>query len=175
MTSNQKDTKPAEQERRIAAVRTGTAPKANGTEIGYKIGREEGTDNLFLRVVANDGGGTFSKEWVPFEALKKIAGDVGKTAEPFRPGTTVAQAYVGKSRNNGPFLAYALLGEGLLERAGEKGTQAKVVGDWKDWEKQQLQLPHSKATDPRKTEPKPPSASRSKGKRRGKESKPVSG
>ena len=154
MATKEKDNQETQQERRIAVVRQATGEKANGTTITYEIGREEGTDNLFLRLIANDGGGTFSKEWVSFEALHKIARDVAKTKKPFAPGPMVAGAYVGKSRNNGPFLAYALKAEGLLERAGEKGTQAQVAGDWDAWKASQLKLtvPKMKAASDTKAE-----------------------
>lgn len=131
----------------VAVLRSGIAEKASGSKIFYEIGRTPDTNDLFLRLVGNEGGGTFSKEWVSFERLFGILRDVGKTGKPFPPGPTVQTAYVGRSRNNGPFLAYALRGEGLLAPAGEKGTQATLAGDWTAWAKKALALPVPKVAE----------------------------
>lgn len=135
----------------IAVVRAGEAPKANGSKVGYEIGHERATGRILLRVVANDGGGTFSKEFVPMDAIRRAVEDAGGRKTPFRGGEACQNAYKGKSRNNGPFLAYALRGEGLLEKASEKDSLVLMAGDWDGWEKAARSIP---LPDP----PKPPPA-----------------
>jgi hypothetical protein len=125
----------------IAVVRSGTAPKANGSLVYYDIGHERATGRVLIRVVGNDGGGTFSKEFVPFSGIKRAVDDAGGRKSPFRGGDACQQAYKGKSRNNGSFLAYALRGEGLLAKASEKDSMVLAAGDWDAWERDVRAIP----------------------------------
>ncbi len=108
-------------------VRAATIEKGNGGSIGYEVGKHVATGEPALRVVSNSSSGTFSKEWVPFAAIRKaLAG----AAERF-PASTIASAIAAKGKNNAFFIAAALVGEGLLSRHQDGGLV--LAGDWQAW------------------------------------------
>lgn len=108
-------------------VRAATIEKGNGGSLGYEVGKHLATGEPALRVVSNSSSGTFSKEWVPFAAIRKaLAG----AAERF-PASTLATAIVAKGKNNAFFIAAALVGEGLLSRHQDGGLV--LAGDWGAW------------------------------------------
>ena len=125
----------------IVVVRSGTAPKANGSLVSYDIGHERATGRVLIRVIGNEGGGTFSKEFVALSGIKRAVDDAGGRKSPFRGGDVCQHAYKGKSRNNGPFLAYVLRGEGLLAKASEKDSMVLAAGDWDGWEREVRAIP----------------------------------
>lgn len=147
----------------IATIRTATAEKLSGGEIEFEVGRERGTDNLFLRIMSNDSSGTFSKEWVAVDAVREAL--AAKGGDPFKPGPVMQAVYVGKSKNNGPFLAHALRSLGFLSLVGEKDSSTTVSGDWDEFVEECLGLPVPDP-EPEPTEEEEPKAKKAaKGKR----------
>jgi len=109
------------------AVRAGTVTKENGSVLAYEVGKHVATGEPALRVVSNSSSGTFSKEWVPFAAIRKaLAG----AAERFL-ASTLATAILARGKNNAFFLGSALVGEGLLARHADGGLV--LAGDWGAW------------------------------------------
>lgn len=79
------------------------SPKSPGT-ITYHVGADDAGE-LYIRIVANNSGGLFSKEWVSVKdivALLKQQGDKTFKSSLFK------QVIVGKSSNNASFLACVL-------------------------------------------------------------------
>ena len=130
-----------QQEKDIAAVFQGKATKANGSALEFEVGRERGTVSLFLRVVSNDGGGTFSKAWQPIailrDALAPFAGE-GKT---LRFAEALGPVIPQKGRNNAPFVGYVLAAIGILASVAEKPGVYTVAGGWEAWCGKMLSLP----------------------------------
>jgi hypothetical protein len=120
----------------IATLRTQTAPKLGGRSTGlitYRVGRS--ASGAHLGIVANDGGGYFSAEMVPFSKVRLAAAALAPDAD--FPTSALRPAFVGKSVNNACFLAAILRNEGLLQ-AGEKPHLHRLAGDWDGWEAAQL-------------------------------------
>lgn len=110
---------------------------ANGA-ITYQVLRVPDGDALYLRVSANAGGGYFSREAVPVEAVRLcLAGR--DAAEPLR-AAALRSAYVGRSNNNAGFLAALLVAEGLLTRDPDAPHLLMDAGRWDAWEAEQRAL-----------------------------------
>lgn len=130
-----------QQDKDIAVVFQGTATKANGSALGFEAGRERGTDNLFLRVTSNDGGGTFTKAWQPVAVLRDALAPYKSEGKPLRFANALGPAIPQKGRNNAPFVGYLLVGIGILGGNEEKPGEYFVAGDWDAWAKSMLALP----------------------------------
>lgn len=121
----------------VTPLRVQAVPKLSGRSSGlvtYQIGLDA-TGGLCLSIVANDGGGYFSTERVPFSRVRERLAAQLASGEDF-PTSALRPAFVGRSVNNGCFLAAILRNEGLLQ-AGEKPHLHRRAGDWDAWEAMQ--------------------------------------
>ncbi|SMF97218.1 hypothetical protein SAMN02949497_4638 [Methylomagnum ishizawai] len=121
----------------VTPLRVQAVPKLSGRSSGlvtYQIGLDA-DDGLCLSIVANDGGGYFSTEQVPFSRIRECLSGPLATGADF-PTSALRPAFVGRSVNNGCFLAAILRNEGLLQ-AGEKPHLHRRAGDWDAWEAMQ--------------------------------------
>jgi len=103
------------------------------SEGGMKYQLLAGDDKatLYIRVTANESGGYFSKELVPFTGIEQC---LEKCAEASSfPSKTFRDAFVGRSTNNAGFLAAILREEGLLEAAQEEEFQHVLAADIVAW------------------------------------------
>lgn len=120
-------------------IKTLTAPKtslyAQGGIIYAVLKNVEATDAFFC-LLANDGGGYFSREVVPFSRVQGCLKGV-KTDQPI-PAKTFKDAFVGRSVNNAGFLVAALRREGLLLPAPDASHQHVMGSNWDDWKKGML-------------------------------------
>lgn len=132
---------PKQQEKDIAVVFQGTATKANGSTLGFEAGRERGTDNLFLRVTSNDGGGTFTKAWQPVASLRLALDPFAKESKPLRFAEALGPAIPQKGRNNPAFVGYVLASLGILAAVADKPGTYTVAGGWDAWCGAMLSLP----------------------------------
>lgn len=123
--------------RQAAAAKLG----ANSTgSIHYAVLIDADHTEPSIALIANDGGGYFSREVLPMSALRRCSEqtshDKPLTASAFKT------AFVGRSTNNGYFIVAALCAEGLLtrvERDGPgRGQPLADVGMWDDWSRQVL-------------------------------------
>jgi hypothetical protein len=118
----------------ITPIEQHTIPKLSPRAIGamtYQIGvGESGT--VYLAVTANEGGGYFSREWIPLPRLLEQVGAYLAAGEPF-PTPALRTAYVNRSINNAGFLAAMLRHIGLL-RPGEPPHWHVVGEDWTLWQ-----------------------------------------
>lgn len=79
----------------------------------YHLGIDE-TSALHWRIASNSGGGFFSDEWVPFQAIQ----DALEAWPKDKPITSIAlrPLFVAASSNNPGFLQATLIAEQVLER-----------------------------------------------------------
>lgn len=108
------------------------APTLSGNSaIRYTVFANPEHTQIFLTIVGNRGGGNWNREVVSLADIEAALADV-PAGEPF--GSKLLRlAFVGRSNNNPPFLAAALVHAGLLAPA--EGVKHKLVrtGDWTDW------------------------------------------
>lgn len=108
------------------------APTLSGSStIRYAVFASPDRSQVFLTIVGNRGGGNWNREVVSLADVETAIADV-PAGEPF--GSKLLRlAFVGRSNNNPPFLAAALVHTGLLARA--EGVKHKLVrtGDWNAW------------------------------------------
>ncbi|WP_298445836.1 hypothetical protein [uncultured Ferrimonas sp.] len=94
------------------------APKLRdkSKEIQYEIGKQG--DGLAIRIVANDGGGLFSNEWVEIESLTDLLSSLSNDT-PFS-SKVFDRIFTQKGNNNAGFMAAILRYEGAIKPAPNK-------------------------------------------------------
>ena len=125
----------------IVTFRSHVIPKlgahAKGS-ITYAVGI--GPDGaVCLSIVANQGGGYYSKEWVAFGRICEVLAHFRTSGNAFITQTLLA-AFGNRSTNNAGFLAAILRHERLLHPAADKPHCHVLNGDWAHWEKEQQGL-----------------------------------
>ena len=114
--------------------------------LGYHLGLDN-TSALYWRIASNSGGGYFSDEWVPFQAIQ----DALKGWPEDRPITSMAlrSLFLGKSANNPSFLMATLVKEGILQAVPEKKRHYQI-GDIKNFltSVEELKTGHSNSGKP---------------------------
>jgi hypothetical protein len=110
--------------------------------ISYQLLGDSERQNLYVRITANFGGGYFSREIVPFSAVKACL-DRREADKPF-PSKLFKEAFIGLSSNNAGFMAAILRAEGLLSLAPDTETQHIVAADWTEFVKTMLAVPGEK-------------------------------
>jgi hypothetical protein len=120
-------------------VKTETARKTGRHAEGsltYVVLRD--TEEVYLALTANDGGGHFGREAVPFSAVERCV--EGLADQPI-PAKAFKSAFVSRSANNPGFLVAVLRSEGLLVEAPEATHQHRLGTDWAAWRKAMLAAP----------------------------------
>jgi hypothetical protein len=117
----------ATRKKKESILKTAECPSLSGSStLTYEIGLSP-EDALQFRIVGNDGGGLFSKEWVLWRTLEAAL----RTEQPVTAGHLKrAGVCRGKSANTPGFLVAALLGEGLVEPREEGGYRAADSTQW---------------------------------------------
>ena len=126
----------------LLAVKEGQASKLSlGAEgkITYQLALSIDKKQIFIALVDSGSQGYFSREWVNAEAILEILEGLGQRAEAF-PSKVLLPVFVGRSSNNAPFLAAALLAEKLLGRDGKHETKLRVTCHGAAWKKGVLAL-----------------------------------
>lgn len=114
------------------------APKLGERSVGgvtYEVLADPARTQLYFYITANDGGGAWSRETVPLRDIEAALAGVGEA--PF-PAKALAAAFVGRSSNNGSFLAAALVREGLIARAPDAKYKLVRSADWARWQAEML-------------------------------------
>ena len=118
----------------VTVVRTAEALKLNpargGGGITYQVGRID--KEAYLRLKENDGGGQFSREWVPFERLRTCFSPAVLTGQPFK-AATLTSAFVGRSSTNAGFLTAVIRAEGLAYEDTEHRGMSLLNGGFDTW------------------------------------------
>lgn len=110
-------------------INSGTAGKLgrNGGEVGFRILRDPAGQQLALTITSNSGGGCWSPEIVPLEAIERCLPD--DRQEPL-PAKAIASSFTGRSANNGPFATAVLVALGFLVRAPEHPNRYQIADRW---------------------------------------------
>lgn len=111
------------------------SPRSNG-RIKYQILTDQSRQTLFLRIAGNEGGGQFSDEAVPVQALRSCVNQ-HPADQPMR-AAALKSAFVGRSSNQPPFGAAILLAEGLLQRDSERAGVLIDGSSWQAWADAQM-------------------------------------
>jgi hypothetical protein len=98
--------------------------KAIGS-LGYQVGFVKANNSLHVRIVSNESGGYFSKEWVPIDAVKSCLTPEIRAGNTFS-ATALKPAYISRSQNNAGFLAAALKSEGFFRGVADKSNLLQV-------------------------------------------------
>jgi hypothetical protein len=120
----------------VTVVKIASAPKLSPRGEGgitYQVGRVD--SDVYARIEKNDGGGSFSKEWVPLEKIRAALTPSMKKGDPFK-SDSLATAYVGKSQCNSGFLVAALRAEQVFSIDTEHKGMSILSGDLDAWEVQ---------------------------------------
>ncbi|MGV8887018.1 hypothetical protein [Pseudomonas lini] len=126
----------------LIAVKEGQASKLSaGAEgkITYQLALSTDKKQVFIALIDSGSQGYFSREWINTDAILEILESLGQRAEAF-PSKVLLPVFVGRSSNNAPFLAAALLAEKLLGRDGKLESKLRVIGDAGNWKKAVLAL-----------------------------------
>ncbi len=118
----------------VTVVRTAQAVKLNpargGGGITYQVGRID--KEAYLRLKENDGGGRFSREWVPFERLRTCFSPAVLRGEGFK-AHALDRAFSGRSTTNAGFFTAVIRTEGLAyEDTAHKGMSL-LNGGFDTW------------------------------------------
>ena len=110
-------------------VKSGVAGKLgrNGGELGFRVLRDPAGERLALSITSNSGGGCWSPEIVTLDAIERcLPDDRQETLQ----AKTVAQAFISRSANQGPFATAVLVGLGFLTRAAEQPNRYQIADRW---------------------------------------------
>jgi hypothetical protein len=134
----------------VTVVRTAQAVKLNpargGCGIEYQVGRID--KEAYLRLKENDGGGQFSREWVPFERLRTCFSPAVLTGQPFKAAAlSSGGAFVGKSSTNAGFMCAVIRAEGLAYEDGDHRGMSLLCGDFDAWTRAVLDAEPEKNDD----------------------------
>lgn len=111
------------------SITSGSAGKLgrNGGEVGFRVLRDAAGQQLALTITSNSGGGCWSMDVLPWDAIERCLPDDRQAPVPAK---AFAQAFVGKSANNGPFATAVLLALGFLARAAEHPNRYQITDRW---------------------------------------------
>ncbi len=124
---------------RLIKISTETAPKTSLNAQGgvsYHLLKDEISTEIYFSLAANDGGGYFSREAVPFSAIETCLKHV-KQDQPI-PAKVFKSAFIGKSVNNAGFLVAVLRHCGLLNAAPDASHRHVLADGWSDWKANML-------------------------------------
>ena len=103
--------------------------------IHYRVLSDQ-DQKLYFNITANDDGGYYSKEIIPFdsveELVKNIKPNVAISSSLFIP------AFIGRSNNNAAFLAALLRAEKLLSPMADAVKKHTVEAGWDRWQTDML-------------------------------------
>lgn len=121
-------------ETQFLRIKTDTAPKTSLNAQGgvtYALLKDDDSTEVYFCLLANDGGGYFSREAVPFAAIEACLS--GVNTERTIPAKVFRRAFVGRSVNNAGFLVHALRHEQLLLPSPDAAHQHILGPDWPTW------------------------------------------
>ena len=118
-----------------------TAKLSLGSEvkITYQLALSNDKKHIFISLIGSGSQGYFSHEWINADLIIDILGELSERADAFT-SKVFRSVFVGRSSNNAPFLAAALLAEKLLDRDGKYETRLRAIKDGAGWKKALLTL-----------------------------------
>lgn len=114
-------------------LKSGIAMKLGKQAVGgisYEILTDRERTEPMIKITANKGG-YFSKEVLPFKKVEACI-DKQEKDQAF-PSKLFQAAFIGRSSNNGGFLAAILRAEGLLALAPDAEGRHVIAGNWAEW------------------------------------------
>lgn len=105
-------------------------------EITYQVLTDLSRKQLYVRVTANAGSGSFSDEPVPTSSLRQCL-SMRDSAKPLR-ASALQSVIRGRSSCNCGFIAAALVSERILSRHPDKRHDLVEMGTWDSWTAEQL-------------------------------------
>ena len=126
----------------LIAVKEAQASKLSSSaegKITYQLALSTDRKHVLIALLDSGSQGYFSREWINTDAILEILEGLCQRAEAF-PSKVLLSAFVGRSSNNAPFLAAALLAEKLLGRDGKLESKLRGMGDASSWKKSVLAL-----------------------------------
>ncbi|WP_415899771.1 hypothetical protein [Neptuniibacter sp. QD48_11] len=145
VTSTEGVTAPIEYTLLKEAKATKLSPKNRG-ELTYQIAQHPDSKKLFIRILSNDTGGYFSKEWINVEAMQKVLIEQDKD-KPLKSGI-FKPLFTGGSSNNSGFCAAVCRAEKLLKPAPDSAFLHMLDKPFSEWLKSIEKLkPIGKAED----------------------------
>ena len=123
------------------SLKLGRAAKTGSRSQGYvhyRILKEPDRELLHVAIIANDGGGCYSKEIVPFAKVELCLQGVDTSKAV--ASKLFQKAFVGRSANNAGFLVAILRAEQLLMPAPNTVHQHVIQPDWTAWKTAMLAL-----------------------------------
>ena len=119
----------------VTVIRTAEARKLNparGGRVTYQIGHID--KEVYLRLKENDGGGQFSREWVPFERLRNCFSPAVLTGQPFKASAlSSGGVFVGRSSTTAGFMCAVIRAEGLAYEDTEHRGMSLLNGGFDTW------------------------------------------
>lgn len=118
-----------------------TAKLSLGSEgkITYQLALSSDKKQTFISLTDSGSQGYFSHEWINADLIIDILDELSERADAFT-SKVFRSVFVGRSSNNAPFLAAALLAEKLLDRDGNHETRLRAIKDGAGWKKALLTL-----------------------------------
>jgi hypothetical protein len=114
----------------IRILKIASCPTLSGkSTLGYCLGctdeSEGGAPAIYLRIHANDGGGLFSNEWIPYQAIQQVL----EKHPADKPITSfiLHSLFKGRSANNRSFLLAILTQEKLVKQSADKQRQYERI------------------------------------------------
>ncbi len=112
------------------AKATKLSPKNPG-ELTYQIAQHPDTKKLYIRILSNDTGGYFSKEWIDVEAMQEVFTELEKD-KPLKSGI-FKSLFSGGSSNNAGFCAAVCRAEKLLKSAPDSAFLHMLDKPFSEW------------------------------------------
>lgn len=123
-------------------LRSGSAPKLgqhSDGQIHYELLTDRQNKELFIRLTANDSGGYFSREAIPFSRIRAAVAEINE-GQGFA-SKTFFSLFIGRSINNSGFISCVLRALGLIAAVPDNAHLHQLAGNWSEWERTCLDLP----------------------------------
>lgn len=107
----------------IQEIYTGECPSLSGqSTLTYAIGRHPEDQSLYLRIVANSGGGMFCDEWASGSAIDALV-----QSSTVLISRSMCELHAGRSINTGGFVLSVLKHLGLVRVNAENSRHHELV------------------------------------------------
>jgi uncharacterized UPF0160 family protein len=119
--------------------------------IHYRVLSDQ-NQKLYFNITANDDGGYYSKEIIPFDSVEQIVKNI-------KPNVAISSslfipAFIGRSNNNSAFLTAILRAEKLLAPMADAVKKHTVEAGWDRWQTDMFKnIPKAKPFEPEVVKP----------------------
>jgi len=103
--------------------------------IHYRVLSDQ-DQKLYFNITANDDGGYYSKEIIPFDSVEELVKNIKPNVA--ISSSLVRSVFIGRSNNNAAFLAAILREEKLLAPMTDAVKKHTVEAGWDRWQTEML-------------------------------------